>query len=79
MQQIKIFKGIEHELTALEEQVNAWLAESHVEVLQIVGNIAPQTTSSKQTASGLTQGEFPPSDVMIIVLYKATAKTPSTR
>lgn len=70
MQQIKIFKGIEHELTALEDEVNAWLVESQAEVLQIIGNIAPQTTSSKQSASGLTQGEFPPSDVIVIVLYK---------
>ena len=75
MQQIKIFKGIEHELKALEDEVNAWLVESEVEVLQIVGNIAPQTASSKPSAAGLTQGEFPPSDVMVIVLYKRPPKT----
>ncbi|HEX7379421.1 MAG TPA: hypothetical protein VF278_20025 [Pirellulales bacterium] len=70
MQQIKIFKGIEHELKSLEDEVNAWLAESEVEVLQIMGNIAPQTPSSRHDAAGLTQGEFPPSDVLLIVLYK---------
>jgi hypothetical protein len=75
VQQIKIFKGIEHDLTALEEEVNAWLVKSQVDVLQIVGNIAPQSTSGKPSASGLTQGEFPPSDVMIIVLYKRPPKT----
>lgn len=71
MQQIKIFKGIEHELKALEDEVNAWLVESQVEVLQIVGNMAPQTASSKRDAAGLTQGEFPPSDVFLIVLYRS--------
>ena len=70
MQQVKIFKGIEHELAALEDEINTWLVESQADVLQIVGNIAPQTHSSKPSASGLTQGEFPPSDVMVIVLYK---------
>lgn len=75
MQQIKIFKGIEHELKSLEEEVNAWLVESEVEVLQIVGNIAPQTPSSRPDASGLTQGEFPPSDVFLIVLYKRPPKS----
>lgn len=75
MQQIKIFKGIEHELKSLEDEVNAWLVESEVEVLQIVGNLAPQTPSSKREASGLTQGEFPPSDVFLIVLYKRPPKS----
>jgi hypothetical protein len=73
VQQIKIFKGIEHSLAALEAEINAWLAESQPEVVQIVGNIAPQTASAKPHASGLTQGEFPPSDVIVIVLYKLVA------
>lgn len=75
MQQIKIFKGIEHELKSLEDEVNAWLVEAEVEVLQIVGNIAPQSPSSKRDASGLTLGEFPPSDVFLIVLYKRPPKS----
>lgn len=70
MQQIKLFKGIEHELKALEEEINVWLVESQAEVLSITGNIAPQTASTKPDASGLTHGEFPPSDVLIVVLYK---------
>jgi hypothetical protein len=74
VQQIKIFKGIEHELKALEDEVNAWLVESQAEVLQIVGNIAPQTASSKRAAAGLTQGEFPPSDVIVMILYKRPPK-----
>lgn len=70
MQQVKIFKGIENGLNALEDEINKWLVESQAEVLQIVGNIAPQTPSTKSSATGLTQSEFPPSDVIVIVLYK---------
>jgi hypothetical protein len=70
VQQIKLFKGIEHELKALEDEINAWLVESQAEVLSITGNIAPQTDSPRPDASGLTHSEFPPSDVLIVVLYK---------
>jgi hypothetical protein len=70
MQQVKIFKGIENGLGVLEDEINQWLVESQADVLQIVGNIAPQTTSTKPSATGLTQSEFPPSDVIVIVLYK---------
>lgn len=70
MHQVKIFKGIENNLSTLEEAINTWLVESQAEVEQIFGNIAPQTPSSKPSATGLTQGEFPPSDVIVIVLYK---------
>jgi hypothetical protein len=75
MHRVKIFKGIENSLSELEEEINSWLVESQVEVLQIVGNIAPQTASSKPTATGLTQGDFPPSDVIVVVLYKRPPKS----
>ena len=42
MQQVKIFKGLEGEIAALEKQVNTWLVESGARVLQITGNIAAQ-------------------------------------
>jgi len=72
MQKIKIFKGVENELAALEAEVNAWLAASKARVKQIIGNIAPQSpTASVQGGHGLTKSEFPPSDVLIIVLYES--------
>ena len=43
MQQVKIFKTLEGEIAQLEKLVNAWLANSSVRVLQITGNIAPQS------------------------------------
>ena len=45
MQQIKIFKGVENDLVALENEVNAWLAKSQAVVKQVVGNIAPAAMS----------------------------------
>ena len=74
MQQVKIFKGIENGLSELESEINSWIVESQAEVLQIVGNIAPQTASPKGTATGLTQSDFPPSDVIVFVLYKRPPK-----
>jgi hypothetical protein len=70
MRQIKIFKGVENQLPALEAEVNAWIAQSQADVVDIQANIAPQTASSKAHATGLTQGEFPPSDVIVVVLYE---------
>jgi hypothetical protein len=69
MQQIKIFKNVENDLAALEEEVNTWIVESEAAVLQVFGNISPQSRSSLPHATGLTKSEFPPSDVMIVVLY----------
>ena len=77
MQQIKIFKSVESEVETLEETVNQWLAETGAKVIQLVGNIAPQTEPIDAGASGgsfSTGGgsplRFPPSDILLIVLYE---------
>ena len=73
MQKIKIFKGVENDLVSLEADVNAWLAATKSTVKQITGNIAPQShTASLQGGHGLTKSEFPPSDVLLIVLYESS-------
>lgn len=69
MHQIKIFKTIETELHNLEEDVNAWLVESGARVVQIFGNIAPQSIPPTAKGAGLSTTEFAPSDVMLVVLY----------
>ena len=77
MQQIKIFKGVEHELANLERDINAWLKSSKAKVLNMFGNIAPQTLQSIGTTPQLLGAErgaaksFGASDVMIVVLYEA--------
>ena len=71
MRQVKIFKGIEVEVGKLEKEINAWIRRSGAKVLSVTGNIAAQTTGSGSTASGLGGSPFPPSDVIVIILYEA--------
>ena len=70
MHKVKIFKSVESELNSLESQINAWLGESGARVVQIFGNIAPQSIPPTAKHSGLSTTEFAPSDVMIVVLYE---------
>ncbi len=69
MQQIKIFKAVEAEITTLEAEVNAWLAESGVNVVNVFGNIAPQSKPDGGKA-GLGGSRFDPSDVLLVVVYE---------
>ena len=64
MQQVKIFKSIESELFTLEDEINSLIASEQVKVLNVFGNIAPQTPS----ATGM--GSFSSSDVLVVVLYE---------
>ncbi len=72
MQQIKIFKSIESNVTDLERDINAWLKESGARVVNVFGNIAPQTISDPEKAKG-SRG-FSPSDILIAVLYETDVK-----
>lgn len=67
MHQIKLFKGIEGALGELEVEINAWLKELKGEVINISGNIAPQSQTSGD-AVGLGKG-FTPSDVIVVIHY----------
>jgi hypothetical protein len=69
LQQIKIFKGVENDLTGLEQEINNWLVSSDAAVLNVFGNIAPQSSPSTANATGLSKSDFPPSDIMIVILY----------
>tara|TARA_B100001939_G_C16701058_1_gene512802 strand:+ start:348 stop:545 length:198 start_codon:yes stop_codon:yes gene_type:complete len=64
MQQVKIFKSIESEVSNLEETINTWIAEDNVNVTNIFGNIAPQSPSTPG------MGSFSSSDVIVVVLYE---------
>lgn len=70
MYQIKIFKGVEADLQTLESEVNSWLADTSAEVLQVFGNIAPQSMAKDAPSTGLTKGSFAPSDVLLVVVYR---------
>jgi hypothetical protein len=66
--QVKIFKTIEPEVEALEKQINAWIRDNKVRVINVVGNIAPQSGAADPKAVTTSRG-FAPSDVLVIVLY----------
>jgi len=68
VQQIKIFKSIESDVSDLERDINAWLKESGARVVNIFGNIAPQTIADPEKARG--NRAFSPSDVLIVLLYE---------
>ena len=71
MHQIKFFKAVESDLDALQDEMNGWLKETGAEVVQVLGNIAPQTVPAGQSSSGMTKSAFAPSDVLFAVVYKA--------
>jgi len=73
MQQVKIFTNLEDNTQDLENEINKWIAESGAKVLQITGNIAPQSVIPTEESRKLTSAgsrRFAPSDVVVIVLYE---------
>ena len=71
MQRVKLFKGLETEVEALEQQINAWVESEGVKILQINGTIATQSYNPAATPGGSLQGNVgAPSDVLITVLYE---------
>lgn len=72
LHQIKIFKGLEDDTSTIEHDVNEWLSENKVKVIQIFGNVAPQTLAAEAVRNTLTKTNHPPSDVMLVVLYEKT-------
>ncbi len=70
MQQIRIFKSIESEVGELEREINGWLQESKVMVVNVFGNIAPQTVNTETTGS--SGRAFSPSDIFMVVVYESS-------
>ncbi len=64
MRQVKLFKGVEMELSNLDTEVNEWISKNKIQVHSITGNIAPQSSSSKG------QERMSGSDVLIVVEYE---------
>lgn len=72
MYQVKIFKGIESNLAALEKEMNTWLAETNVRVVQVFGNLAP-LSGERNEGNSLSAYPYVASDVMMVVLYETAA------
>lgn len=76
MQQVKIFKGVENESDKLERDVNDWLKKSGVKVVNIFGNLSPQSVMTGASGGSLVGAEsaagrrFAPSDVLLVVVYE---------
>ena len=71
MQQIKFFRGLECSLDELEKEMNTWLADSNVKVVNIFGNLAPQTIPHEENNTvAISKGAFPPSDIFMAVVYE---------
>ncbi len=64
MRKIKIFKGVETDLSTLEAEVNQWIEAEGIELVSVTGNIAPQTHLPNAPDS------FSVSDVLIVVTYE---------
>jgi len=76
MHQIRIFTGIEGETAKMSKDINDWLRQSKVRVVNVFGNIAPQTpleSSASPSLVGEDRGSarrFAPSDIMLVVVYE---------
>jgi hypothetical protein len=69
MQLVRLFTGLENDCEGLTEEINHWIRESGIKILQVHGNIAPQSTNPAHNVEGLASGR-PPSDLFVIVLYE---------
>ncbi len=75
MHQVRIFTGLENDTQKLTNDVNAWLKSSNAKVINVFGNIAPQTPGDRTDNSRLLGTEnvtrrHAPSDIMLVVLYE---------
>ena len=71
MQRVKIFKGLENEGEALEQQINDWAESEGAKILQVTGNIATQSYNPAAKSGSSLQGNVAAaSDVLITVLYE---------
>ena len=64
MRLIKLFKCLETECDQLEREVNSWVEATGANVVNVSGNIAPQSPRSHPNAREM------PSDVLLVVTYE---------
>ena len=70
MHQVKLFRGLENDLPALEDQVNKWLKETGARVVSIASNIAPQSPPPDDKLAAIGGSPWAPSDVLVTVHYE---------
>ncbi|HYE60522.1 MAG TPA: hypothetical protein VD997_00875 [Phycisphaerales bacterium] len=75
MQQVRIFIGKEDEVSRLTKEVNDFLANTGAKVVNVFGNLSPQTPGASGGSEGMRAPEgmnrrFAPSDIMLVVVYQ---------
>jgi len=71
MPQIKVFTGVENDISAFEQAVNEWLAaNTGIRIVEMTGNIAPQTLAKHSATTQSTGRSFSPSDLFVMFLYE---------
>ncbi len=71
MQRVKLFKGLETEVEALEQQINVWAESEGAKIIQVTGNIATQSYNpAAKSGTSLNSNVAAASDVLIVVLYE---------
>ena len=71
MQRVKLFKGLETEIEALEQQIIVWAESEGAKIIQVTGNIATQSYNpAAKSGSSLQSNVAAASDVLIVVLYE---------
>ncbi len=66
MIQVKTFKGTEFEQEELETQLNNWIRENNIKVVDIKISLSPQSTSNRQRV-GMRDLS---SDLLYAVIYE---------
>ena len=71
MQRVKLFKGLETEVEALEQQINAWAESEGAKIIQVTGNIATQSYNpAAKSGSSLQSNVAAASELLIVGLYE---------
>lgn len=65
MLQVRIFKNLEFHYNDLANEVNKWIVENKIDVVDIRVQISPQSTSEGSSLSSDTE-----SDVLCYVVYR---------
>ena len=67
VRQVRLFKRLESDINALQEEINGFLREPGVRLVSVSGNIAPQSETDGKRLGG---DGYTPSDVLVIVVYE---------
>lgn len=74
MHQIKLFSGTEDQMGNLERDVNEWLRTSGARIVNVFGNMSPQSMLSAEARQKISaesgSRRFAPSDVFMCIVYE---------